>query len=231
MTATNIKGVYSNGLTTYDIIKVLIKDDLQITSFSQVKEFLEKEFINIDFKRNIIYKIITYLLTRGYYIKESKYTYKRTSITPEYILEQVQKDFSNKEHHKIIIENDFMINKMLKILEKYHPLPVSYMLFCQEIPEIEAKSKTVYLRRITLLENAKLVKRTFGSGNRFAYVLFNNDTVPTKIIRKDFYPLYLKTLNDLNIFKAALISISKKLQQGEDIRQVLIDTGNLIEEM
>lgn len=221
---------YRHGLTICNIVEVLIKNNMQVVTSNQLKEFLEKETKN-KFSKNIIHRTITYLLAQGYYTRESVYTYRRSSMTSEQILKQVRKDYSNKEYHKLIIENDLIANKMLEVLEKYHPLAVTYALFLKEIPELVSKSRIVYLKRIQLLIDTKLIKQVSGKRNSFDYVLYKNDTVPAKITRKDFYPLYLRTLNELNVIKAAFISIAEKLKNGEDVKDTLIKTGELVAEM
>lgn len=151
------------------------------------------------------------------------------------IIDEVAQTFV-KKNKGIDIKTDVFCCAILEILKTNSPIPVPARKFA-DITKTYGYTRGVIDKRLRLLQDMKIIEQR-GVHSASMYSLYNIE-MPTQ---KEILVLKTKTeelldekikelTNQNNIFKAAFISIGQKLEKGEDIKQVLIDTGKLISEM
>jgi hypothetical protein len=124
--------------------------------------------------------------------------------------------------NRIGLHEDYT-KKILDIISQYSPNPINFIIIHEHFKKLnlsmsEIKLKNLIKNRLKFLVKYNYIK-TNNEHNRMVY----------------FIPSLIKNNksqeSQINILKAAFITIGKKLKNGEDVRDVLIKTGELVSEM
>lgn len=168
-------------------------------------------------------------LFSGVYVRGQKITPDHwRSLVDEFFSERAKRNHGNR---RIDVCTDAISLEVVKVLQKYSPMQLSTSTMLLEIPD--ALSVQNLQNRLRIMRDRKLIY-SVGSGNKTAYCLPSDydENVKGELGAVQNIVLEFRELQKKNsILLGAFISISRKLEEGEDIKQVMIDTGKLIEEM
>lgn len=220
-------------------VLVNLKPNIQY-SLREITKLIEEK-TGLFYSKPTIDNIIRFSIKGGFLTRHFMGVYARLSISDQDWINYInQQEIAT---HRVTINGDYTheegCQKIIALLQEHVPNPLSTKIILEKMKGTLTKMQIK--SRIRVLHDHKVIQRV-GASCSTAYTIYGFGPIVeerTDLIDRDINKTQLRFEQDTfqqiiqqnRILKAAFISIAKKLENGEEVRDVLVQTGKLISEM